>query len=274
VARAVAARPAAESAEGTGGEAPGAVDLAKWLSKGATRRLLQRFVRAEASSLSRAAQDDVVQTVSLKILTARSGPDSLEVIDSWAYRIAKNAVIDHGRRAAVHDGRVDREIDVEEAAAAEVNEPEPAPLLPWLDARKLSDADRELVEILKQAGAEELTLKAMAERMGIPQRALSDRVYEFKLRHLRARHQHLERQRAALLLMLALLGIAVVAVVAYLALRPRAAEPARAPVPAPVPVVVPAPVAPEPSFNQALPHTAEPVPEAPPPPVHDAKPRR
>lgn len=119
---------------------------------------LTRFVRRRVHDQSEV--EDVVQDILLVIHRARHTYDPSRPFEPWMYAIARNVVIDHGRRRS---NRMKREILADElpevAAGAETSE---APLAAAL--ARLPPSQREAFSMLKIEG---LTVEAAAERAGV-----------------------------------------------------------------------------------------------------------
>lgn len=116
------------------------------------------------------ARADLVQEVLLRIHERREQLREEDRFEAWAFRIARNALIDHYRRH-----RPSEELP-------ELAEPEPervdqnAELLgAWLRARisELPDSYREALELIELRG---LSQREAAERLGVPYSTLKSRV--------------------------------------------------------------------------------------------------
>ena len=122
-----------------------------------------------------AAAEDIVQDVLLSIHTARHTYRPERPLGPWVRAIARNAVIDWGRRG-VRTRRRESDVDVETVEAAV--EPEaPAPRLsPRLERaiESLPDAQRQAVLLLKVEG---LTVGEAAERVGVSAGAMKLRAH-------------------------------------------------------------------------------------------------
>jgi len=123
-----------------------------------------------------AAAEDIVQDVLLSIHTARHTYRPERPLAPWVRAIARNAVIDWGRRG-VRMRRRESDVDVETVEAAA---PEPAGVSARLPAgleralESLPDAQRQAVLLLKVEG---LTVGEAAKRVGVTEGAMKLRAH-------------------------------------------------------------------------------------------------
>jgi len=124
-----------------------------------------------------AAVEDIVQDVLLSIHTARHTYRSERPLVPWVRAIARNAVIDWGRRG-VRMRRRESDVDVEtvEEVVAPDLEGHPPRLSAGLERalESLPDSQRQAVWLLKVEG---LTVKEAAERVGVSAGALKLRAH-------------------------------------------------------------------------------------------------
>jgi RNA polymerase sigma-70 factor (ECF subfamily) len=125
-----------------------------------------------------AAAEDILQDVLLSIHTARHTYRSERPLAPWVRAIARNAVIDWGRRG-VRAGRRESDVDVESveaAAPAEAQARESVRLSPGMERalESLPDAQRQAVLLIKVAG---LSVAEAAERVGVSSGAMKLRAH-------------------------------------------------------------------------------------------------
>lgn len=123
-----------------------------------------------------AAAEDIVQDVLLSIHTARHTYRPERPLAPWVRAIARNAVIDWGRRG-VRMRRRESDVDVETVeAAAPARDTGPERLPPALERalETLPDAQRQAVLLLKVEG---LTVGEAAERVGVSTGAMKLRAH-------------------------------------------------------------------------------------------------
>ena len=124
-----------------------------------------------------AAAEDIVQDVLLSIHTARHTFRPERPLAPWVRAIARNAVIDWGRRG-VRLRRRESDVDVEtlEEAESPDGEPRSLRLSPGLERAldALPDSQRQAVWLLKVEG---LTVSEAAERVGVSDGALKLRAH-------------------------------------------------------------------------------------------------
>jgi hypothetical protein len=158
----------------------------------------------------------------------------------------------HARRALHEDSIGDPD---DYAAPTPDDGPEEARITPWLE-RETADnpRDRETLDLLKEKAREGLTYEALADRHGIAQAALRQRVNRFVKKYRERRRRYL-LSRAVLVILF--VGV-VLAIVWYFFLH-HVAPPAPAPVQRFVPTAAPIDV----PFEPALPSTPAPPPRTP-----------
>lgn len=143
---------------------------------------LHAFVGPQVAQ--RADAEDIVQEVFLRIHRHLGTLEQADRLESWIFRIARNAIIDHYRSATRR-----REIPTEgfDAAALGVVEPEPdvcctreglaASLEPFVE--RLPETYREAIRVTELG---ELTQKAAAHRLGISVSGMKSRVQRARRR--------------------------------------------------------------------------------------------
>jgi len=136
--------------------------------------MLRRVVRGRLSDS--AAADDIVQEVLLSIHTARHTYRAERPLGPWVRTIARNAVIDWGRRQT---RMLKRQVDLDsvdpasqEKAPDEFEQGLPAPLRRALEL--LPNSQREAVVLLKVEG---LGIEEAAKRVGVSAGALKLRAH-------------------------------------------------------------------------------------------------
>lgn len=135
---------------------------------------LRRFVRARVSNPEEA--DDIVQEVCLRAVDRAATLRDAERVESWLFQIARNAVVDHYRRA-----RPSAPLPPDLIGVERIDEP-PGPdltrCLPGLLAG-LSAADR---EALRLTAIEGLKQRELAERLGVSHSGAKSRVQRARKR--------------------------------------------------------------------------------------------
>jgi RNA polymerase sigma-70 factor, ECF subfamily len=133
---------------------------------------LHRFFRGRLADAD--AREDLVQDVLLRMHERRDQLRDEERLDAWAYRIARNALVDHYRRH--------RSDPLESIAESELHAPEPDPqpasaevLGAWLRVRiaELPEVYRAALELTELRG---LSQREAAEALGLPYSTLKSRV--------------------------------------------------------------------------------------------------
>jgi RNA polymerase sigma-70 factor (ECF subfamily) len=118
---------------------------------------VRAFVSRRVSDLHTA--DDIAQDVMLKLQSQLAAqPQADDKLDSWIFRVARNAIIDH-YRARRGDASIDGELAASEPAAN--------------PAAELSGCVRQIIQRLPPEYAEALTLTDLE---GLSQQQLADRI--------------------------------------------------------------------------------------------------
>jgi DNA-directed RNA polymerase specialized sigma24 family protein len=186
-------------------------ELYAFLALESTQDRIRQVVRANVPPRTpRDVFDDIVQQANVNALGRKGRPTSAATLRPWISAVAKNAAIDHFRRATVQRSWEDRGVEVEEVppepadAPARPDDPEPEPWLisTWLEKRVAHhESDRRTYALLVQKAREDKTYEELAAERGETVAALKNRVHEFKKKYLPQRRRHEERRDAVLLVL-------------------------------------------------------------------------
>lgn len=129
---------------------------------------LRRFVRSRVSNPEEA--DDLVQEICLRAVSKIDTIRDESRVESWLYQIARNAIVDHYRRARPVAALPDALIDSPDYA--HVDTPDLAECLPGL-LDGLSESDREALQLTAIDGMKQ---RELADRLGISLSGAKSRV--------------------------------------------------------------------------------------------------
>ena len=118
--------------------------------------------------------------------------------------------------------------------------------------------DRELLELLRRKGLDDVPYETLAAELGITPNALHQRIWRFTQKYFPARHRHLERRRLGILVTVIVSVVVVTAIAVAVLLRRPAPPPDVTPGPTPV-LTAPAPAPFEPALSGS---TSPPAPPA------------
>ncbi|MGE0451296.1 MAG: RNA polymerase sigma factor [Vicinamibacterales bacterium] len=138
-----------------------------------------------------AAAEDLVQEVFVRILSYRRTYDETHRFETWLYRIARNARVDHFRRRGPEPDRVDAAFEVPAAGQGPADLLEREMDLRQL-ARAMSQLDEDRRDLLVLARYQAMPYDRIAELLGIEIGAVKVRVHR-ALKQLRAAFVKLER---------------------------------------------------------------------------------
>lgn len=129
---------------------------------------LRRFVRSRV----RSDAEDLLQEIFVRIHSALPGLRDERRAQSWVFRIARNAIVDHYRAPK------------SVAPPPEVSPPQPATAGTWISplVATLSPADREILELADVQGVDDAEI---ARRLGLSLTAAKSRIARAR-RRLRA----------------------------------------------------------------------------------------
>lgn len=150
---------------------------------------LRRFVRSRVSNPEEA--DDLVQEICLRAVSKIDSIRDESRVESWLYQIARNAIVDHYRRARPLTALPDTLIDSQDYA--HIDTPDLAECLPGL-LDGLSASDQEALRLTAIDGMKQHEL---AERLGISLSGAKSRVQRARsrLREMIVTCCHLEMDR-------------------------------------------------------------------------------
>lgn len=111
---------------------------------------------------------------------------------TWLYGIARNAIIDQKRRAAVRPALSAHEVDADEQGGMDRSLEQA--LLRWQVSAALERLTPEHRQVIRLAHFQGLTLREIAERTGIPLGTVKSRT-SYALRHLRLILDEMEVER-------------------------------------------------------------------------------
>jgi RNA polymerase sigma-70 factor (ECF subfamily) len=129
----------------------------------------------------RGAAEEIVQEVFLRAWRhARRYDPERAAVRTWLYQIARNAIIDSRRRAAVRPGLTQHD----GAAEAEVGATLEQAMLGWQVAAALERLTPEHRQMIRMAQFRGLTMREIAEHTGLPLGTVKSRTW-YALRSLR-----------------------------------------------------------------------------------------
>ncbi len=129
---------------------------------------LRRFVRSRVSNPEEA--DDLVQEICLRAVSRLDTLRDEARAESWLYQIARNAIVDHYRRARLESALPEDLVDSE--AYAHYDSPNLADCLPGL-LDGLPESDREALRLTAIDGMKQ---RELAERLGLSLSGAKSRV--------------------------------------------------------------------------------------------------
>ena len=173
------ARPAAEDAQ--------LVERLRGDETGDCMRALYRLYGGELYGFTlkelgdRGAAEEIVQEVFLRAWrhSGRYDPERAAV-RTWLYQIARNAIIDSRRRAAVRPGLPQHEPDADPGATATLEQA----MLGWQVAAALERLTPEHRQMIRMAQFRGLTMREIAEHTGLPLGTVKSRTW-YALRSMR-----------------------------------------------------------------------------------------
>ncbi len=152
---------------------------------------LHSYVRGRVGNRDDA--DDIVQDTIYQFLRTISALDNpILHVSSWLYTVAHNLIINHGkkrREESAEDGD-DFMRDITEILVADVNESPDMRMLRsmvWDELHKaLDELPKEQRDALVMTEIEGMTVRAAADRMGVPQNTFLSRKH-YAVKHIRKR---------------------------------------------------------------------------------------
>lgn len=144
------------------------------------RAELRRFVRSRVDD--EGAAEDLVQDVFVKLAQQLHDGPPPEALHAWVFRVARNAIVDHYRRA-----RPSHLLDAVEQAPAPVDEAAREALFASC-RRFVQDLPDEQREAIVQTECEGLSQAELARRLGVPLSTVKSRVQRGRQRLEQALH--------------------------------------------------------------------------------------
>lgn len=132
------------------------------------RPLLTRWVRGRVRD--DATAEDLVQTVLLRVHERQEQLNDTERLAPWVWRITRNAVIDHHRRARPNEAWDDQVAAPEDTADAEI-----AGLATWL-AWEIDALPPVYRDALRMTELDGLTMREASEQLGLSVSVVKSRV--------------------------------------------------------------------------------------------------
>lgn len=147
------------------------------------RAELRRFVRSRVADAETA--EDLVQDVFVKLATQLRDGSPPQAMHAWVFTVARNAIVDHHRRAAAHAAQPGDDAEPAIAPADTLaNEALLASFRRFVE--DLPDEQRQAIELTEYEGVSQAEL---ARRLGLPLSTVKSRVQRGRQRLEQALHE-------------------------------------------------------------------------------------